>query len=73
MQQAQTVGFFDALGAVFSAVFNLAHGANDAVLVGRKVIHLADNEIVNIEEYQQMRLDTVKAERKANKAALAAL
>ena len=65
--KAQTKpGFFDALNALFGAIFT-------AATVTERVVKLADNEVSNLEEYQNIRLDNVRAERKANQLALKAL
>ena len=59
-------GFFDALTAIFGAVFT-------ACTVIEKTVHLAENEVDNLSEYQLMRLDSVKSDRAQQQAALALL
>ena len=75
-QQVQ-VGFWAALGSLFGFVYTSCNVLEKTALFVEKRVITADelisNEEENIKAYQTIRLDTVKAERKANLAALKAL
>lgn len=60
------------LRAIFSATVTSAEAVNELALTTKESITIARNEVQNIDEMQQIRLDQTKAERKAQQAQFAA-
>ena len=73
MQATQNITFGQALSSFFSAIFHAFVAAEKAAVVVESSIGLAQNEVDNMSEIQQIRLDESRSLRAQNKAALEAL
>ena len=59
----QRVSFGQALSSAFSAIFHVFTAAEKAAITVEATIELAHNEVKNLDELQQLRLDESKHNR----------
>ena len=65
--------FGTAVQAIYLTIIHAALAIQKLAMGTEEVVDLARNEVINLDEMQQIRLDNTKADRQAQRAALAAL